>query len=95
MEVGHERCHLVQVRKDIKTMRMHEYDALLMNSSQQEAEVFKKALKEIIVLDADMRSNIINHSTTKEKVGVHYFWRAVGIAKDALKEARKCRRRRT
>ena len=76
-------------------MRMHEYDALLMNSSQQEAEIFKKALKEIIVLDADMRSNIINHSTTKEKVGVHYFWRAVGIAKDALKEARKCRRRRT
>lgn len=74
-------------------MRMHKHDALLMNDSQQEAEVFKKALKKIIALDVDMRSNIVNNSTTKEKVGVHYFWRAVGIAEDALKEVRQYRRR--
>ena len=73
-------------------MRMHKHDALLMNDSQQEAEVFKKALKEIIALDENMRSNIVYNGTTKEKVGVHYFWRAVGIAEDALKEARKCKR---
>lgn len=52
-------------------------------------DIYKKALKGIIALDAELRSNIINHGTTKEKVGVHYFWRAVGLAKDALKEGRR------